>query len=154
MKLLTEHPEQKARLIERPERLGWAVNEFIRLVSPVIYMRRTAARETEIGGQRIGEGEKVVLFYGAANRDPAIFPEPDRLDVERANADKHIAFGFGPHVCLGKRVAQMQLEAVYAQLLRRFPDMRYVGGIDVAPNNFVYAIRKLPVAFTPERKAA
>jgi cytochrome P450 len=154
MKLLTEFPDQQAKLVARPELIGGAVNEFIRMVSPVIYMRRTAARDVEIGGQRIGEGEKVVMFYGAANRDPAMFPDPDRLDVERGNADRHIAFGFGPHVCVGKRVAQMQLEAVYSQLLRRFPDMRYTGGIDVAPNNFVYAIRKLPVAFTPERKAA
>jgi cytochrome P450 len=154
MKLLTEFPDEKAKLIRSPGLLAGAVNEFIRMVSPVIYMRRTATCEVEVGGQKIGEGEKVVMFYGAANRDPAMFPEPDRLDVERANADKHIAFGFGPHVCIGKRVAQMQLEAVYDQLLRRFPDMRYVGGMDVAPSNFVYAIRKLPVAFTPERKAA
>ena len=71
--------------------------------------------------------------------------------MTRANADKHIAFGFGPHVCIGKRVAQMQLEAVYDQILTRFPDMHYAGeGMDVAANNFVYAIRKLPVAFTPE----
>jgi hypothetical protein len=154
MKLLTEFPDQKAKLIADRSLLPGAVNEFIRMVSPVIYMRRTATRDTEIGGQRIGEGEKVVMWYAAANRDPSVFPDPDRLDIERANADKHIAFGFGPHVCIGKRVAQMQLEAVYDQLLTRFPDMHYVGGIDVAPNNFVFAIRKLPVAFTPERKAA
>ena len=94
------------------------------------------------------------MWYAAANRDPSVFPDPDTLDIQRANADKHIAFGFGPHVCIGKRVAQMQLEAVYDQLLTRFPDMRYAGGVDIAPNNFVFAIRKLPVEFTPERKAA
>jgi cytochrome P450 len=154
MKLLTEFPDQKARLIADRSLLPGAVNEFIRMVSPVIYMRRTATRDTEIGGQKIGEGEKVVMWYAAANRDPEVFPDPDRLDVTRANADKHIAFGFGPHVCIGKRVAQMQLEAVYDQLLTRFPDMRYAGGVDIAPNNFVFAIRKLPVTFTPERKAA
>jgi len=154
MKLLTEFPEQKAKLIADRSLLPGAVNEFIRMVSPVIYMRRTAAKDTEIGGQKIGEGEKVVMWYAAANRDPAVFDNPDQLDIERANADKHIAFGFGPHVCIGKRVAQMQLEAVYDQLLTRFPDMRYAGGVDIAPNNFVFAIRKLPVEFTPERAAA
>jgi cytochrome P450 len=154
MKLLTEFPDQKAKLIADRSLLPGAVNEFIRMVSPVIYMRRTATRDTEIGGQRIGEGEKIVMFYAAANRDPTVFADPDRLDIERANADKHVAFGFGPHVCIGKRVAQMQLETVYDELLTRFPDMRYTGGVDIAPNNFVFAIRKLPVAFTPEQKAA
>jgi cytochrome P450 len=151
MKLLTDFPDQKARLMADRSLLPNTVNEFIRMISPVIYMRRTATRDAEVGGQQIGAGEKVVMYYGAANRDPAVFADPDRLDVGRANADKHIAFGFGPHVCIGKRVAQMQLEAVYDQLLTRFPDMHYDGaGIDVAANNFVYAIRKLPVTFTPE----
>jgi cytochrome P450 len=147
MKLLTEFPDQKAKLIANPGLMGGAVNEFIRMVSPVIYMRRTATRDVVVGGQPIGEGEKVVMYYPAANRDPAMFADPDRLDVTRANADKHIAFGFGPHVCIGKQVARMQLDEVYTQLLARFPDMTYTGGIDVAANNFVFAIRKLPVAF-------
>ena len=76
-----------------------------------------------------------------------MFENPDQLDITRANADKHIAFGFGPHVCIGKQVARLQLEEVYTQLLARVPDMRYAGGIDVAPNNFVFAIRKLPVVW-------
>ena len=155
MKLLTDFPEQKARLIADRSLLPGAINEFIRMISPVLYMRRTANRDTQIGDQKISEGEKVVMWYTAANRDPAVFADPDRLDITRPNADKNIAFGYGPHVCIGKRVAQMQLEAVYDALLTRFPDIRYAGeGIDVAPNNFVYAIRKLPVVFTPERRAA
>lgn len=154
LKLLTEFPDQKAKLIARPELMRGAADEFIRMVSPVIYMRRTATRETELAGQRIGEGEKVIMYYGAANRDETVFADPDRLDVERANADRHIAFGYGPHVCLGKRVAQLQLESVYTRLLKRFPDIAWTGTIDIAPNNFVHAIRSLPVRFTPERKAA
>lgn len=152
MKLLTEFPDQKAKLIARPELLGGAVDEFIRMISPVIYMRRTATRDVEIDGQQIAEGEKVIMYYGSANRDAAVFPDPDRLDVERPNADKHIAFGYGPHTCIGKRVAQLQLEAVYRQLLARFPDIHQSGPIDVAANNFVYAIRSLPVTFTPETR--
>jgi len=151
MRLLTEFPDEKARLIADPGLLPGAVNEFIRMVSPVIYMRRTATRDAQIAGQTIAEGEKVIMYYGAANRDESLFPEPDRLDVTRANADRHIAFGYGPHVCIGKRVAQIQLEEAYRQILARFPDMRWTGEIDIAPNNFVHAIRKLGVSFTPEQ---
>jgi cytochrome P450 len=149
MSLLTQFPDQRAKLIAKPELMAGAVNEIIRMVSPVIYMRRTATRDVEINGQKIAEGEKVLMYFGAANRDERVFADPDRFDVERANADKHIAFGYGPHTCIGKRVAQIQLEAVYRQLLARFPDMRQSGPMEVAPNNFVYAIRKLPVTFTP-----
>ena len=149
VKLMTEFPDQKARLAADLSLLPNAVNEFIRMVSPVIYMRRTATADVTVRGQKISEGEKVVMYYGAANRDPEVFTGPDRLDLGRANADKHIAFGFGPHVCIGKRVAQMQLECVWEALLERLPDIRYAGGIDIAPNNFVFAIKSLPVEFTP-----
>jgi cytochrome P450 len=148
MKLLTEFPEQKRLLLERPDLTANAANEFIRMVSPVIYMRRTAAQEVEIAGQRIAEGEKVVMWYGAANRDAAMFEEPDALKVDRANADKHIAFGYGPHVCLGKRVAQIQLEEAYRQILARFPKAEWTGEIEIAPNNFVHAISRLGVRLT------
>jgi cytochrome P450 len=154
MKLLTEFPDQKRALMADMSLLPNAVDELIRMVSPVIYMRRTATADAEVGGQKIAEGEKVIMYFSAANRDPSVFPDPDRLDIRRANAAKNIAFGFGPHVCIGKRVAQLQLEEVYRQLLTRLPDIEYAGGIDVAPNNFVHAIRKLPVRFTPERRAS
>jgi hypothetical protein len=149
MGLLTDFPDEKAKLVARPELLSGAVNEFIRMVSPVIYMRRTAAAAVEIAGQQIAEGEKVIMYYGAANRDPEVFAEPDRLDVTRINADKHVAFGYGPHTCIGKRVAQIQLETVYRQMLARFPDIHQAGPSEAAPNNFVYAIKSMPVEFTP-----
>jgi hypothetical protein len=149
MGLLTDFPDEKAKLIARPELLGAAVNEFIRMISPVIYMRRTATTAAEIAGQKIAAGEKVIMYFGSANRDDAVFADPNRLDVERANADKHIAFGYGPHTCIGKRVAQIQLEAVYRQLLARLPDIHQAGPSEVSPNNFVYAIKSMPVAFTP-----
>ncbi len=149
LKLLTDFPLEKQKLIANPALIPGAVNEFIRLISPVIYMRRTATRNVQISGQKIAEGEKVIMYYGAANRDASVFADPDRLDVERVNADKHIAFGYGPHTCVGKRVAQLQLEAVYRQLLARFPDMHQSGPMKIAANNFVYAIQSLPVEFTP-----
>ncbi|MDB5431564.1 MAG: cytochrome [Caulobacter sp.] len=146
MKLLTEFPDQKARLVADPSLLGGAVSEFIRMVTPVIYMRRTATTDTEIAGQRIAEGEKVIMWYGSGNRDETVFENAAQLDVTRANADKHIAFGYGPHVCIGKRVAQIQLEEAYRQILARFPNIQWTGDIDIAPNNFVHAIRSLGVS--------
>jgi cytochrome P450 len=145
VKLLTEFPEQRRLLAAKPDLLANAANEFIRMVSPVIYMRRTATTDTMLAGQQIAEGEKVIMYYGAANRDPAIFADPDRLDVARPNADRHLAFGFGPHVCLGKRVAQIQIEEATRQILQKHPAMCWTGEIEIAPNNFVHAIRRLPV---------
>jgi len=154
MRLLTDNPQQKQMLLDDMSLLPGAVHEFIRMVSPVIHMRRTAKEDAEIRGQKIGAGEKVVLWYGAANRDPEMFENPNALDITRANANKHLAFGFGPHVCLGKNVANMQLEAAYKQILTRFPDMRATAEPQIAPNNFVLAIQKLPVAFTKESAKA
>lgn len=154
MRLFTEHPDQKALLMDRPELLPNAVHEVTRLISPVIYMRRTATTDVEVAGQRIAEGEKVVMYYGAANRDAAVFPDPDRFDIARANAERNIAFGHGPHICIGRLAAQLQLEESYRRIFARFPDMRWSGDYDIAPNNFVHAIRRLEVEFTPERKAA
>ena len=145
MKLLTEFPDQKRKLIAQPDLMGNAADEFIRMVSPVIYMRRTAMQDVDVAGQKIAEGEKVVMWYGAANRDSAMFDAPDELRVDRDNASKHIAFGYGPHVCLGKRVAQIQLEEAYRQILARFPKAEWTGDIDIAPNNFVHAISRLGV---------
>ncbi len=147
MGLLTDFPDQKAKLIADPSLMGNATNEFIRMISPVIYMRRTATQDVEVAGQRIAEGEKVIMYYGSANRDASVFPDPDRLDVTRSNADKHIAFGYGPHTCVGKQVARIQLEQVYRQLLTRFPNIHRSGEMKVSPNNFVYAINSMPVSW-------
>ncbi len=153
MKLFTENPGEKARLQADGGLLTNAVHEITRMVSPVIYMRRTATADTEVEGQKIAEGEKVIMYYGAANRDPAIFADPDRFDIGRANAEKNIAFGHGPHICIGRMTAQLQLEEAYRQIFARFPDIRWTGDMDIAPNNFVHAVRRLEVEFTPERAA-
>lgn len=153
MRLFTENPDQKARLMAEPALLPNAVHEITRLVSPVIYMRRTATEDAEIAGQRIAAGEKVIMYYGAANRDEEVFPDPDRFDIARPNADRNIAFGYGPHICIGRLAAQLQLEESYRRIFARFPDMRWSGDCDIAPNNFVHAIRRLEVEFTPGRAA-
>ena len=145
MRLLTQFPEQKQKLLDDPSKIGNMVSEAIRMVSPVIYMRRTATQDTEIRGQKIANGEKLVMFYGAANRDPEIFSNPNVFDIERPNAKDHIAFGLGPHVCLGKRIAQMQMEVAYEQLLQRFPNIQWTGKQSISANNFVSAISRLEV---------
>ena len=151
MKLFTEHPDQREKLKGDMSLLPNAVHEITRMISPVIYMKRIATGDVEIGGQRIAEGEKVIMWYGAANRDARVFADPDRFDIARANAEKNIAFGYGPHICIGRLAAQVQLEESYRQIFQRFPDMRMDGDYDVAPNNFVHGIRRLEVAFTPEK---
>lgn len=145
MKLLTEHMDQRQKLIANPDLFPNFVHEAIRMVSPVTYMRRTVAKPAELGGQKLAEGEKVVMYYAAANRDPKKFENPDTFDIERANAKEHLSFGQGPHVCLGQRVANMQLESAYRQMLRRFPDIKWTGESTLAPNNFVHAISSLMV---------
>ena len=116
------------------------------MVSPVIYMRRTATRDVVIRDQKIAAGEKVVMYYGAANRDPAVFENPDSFDISRSNAEDHLAFGIGPHVCLGKRIAILQLETSLSRLMTRFPDIHVSGKVEMAPNNFVHAISRLDVS--------
>jgi len=139
MKILTQFPEQKAKVIANPDLIPNMVHEGVRMVSPVMYMRRTATSDTEISGQKIAAGEKVIMYYGAANRDPAVFENPDIFDVERANAKDHIAFGTGPHVCLGQRVANMQIESAYRQILTRFPNITWTGEEEILPNGFTLA---------------
>lgn len=151
IKLLTEFPDQKELLLANMELLPNFVQESIRMISPVIHMRRTTTQEATIGKQKIGPGEKIIMWYGAANRDPAIFDRPNDFNIQRPNADKHLAFGIGRHTCLGKPIALMQLQEAYSQILQRFPDMRYDGEWKVAPNNFVHAIQEMPVSFTAEK---
>ena len=145
IKLLTENPDQKEKLLKNKDLMPNFLQECIRMVSPVMHMRRTSTCETQIGEQRIGKGEKIIMWYGAANRDPSVFMNPNQFDIERENADKHLAFGIGRHTCIGKPVALMQLEEAYKQILSRFPDIHMNGEWKVAPNNFVHAIQEMPV---------
>ena len=150
IKLLHENQTQKDLLMQNQDLIPNFINETVRCVSPVIHMRRTTLEETEINGQRIGAHEKVALWYGAANRDPAIFENPDEFNILRNNADKHLAFGIGRHTCLGKPVALMQLQEFYSQFLSRFQDFEMNGEWKVAPNNFVHAIQEMPIKFSPK----
>ena len=145
MRLLTQFPDQKKKILENPELIPDLLQESLRLTSPVMHMRRTATEDTEIGGQKIARGEKVVLWYGAANRDPSVFPDPDRMDLTRENVARHLAFGYGPHTCLGNRVALMQMRIAYTKILERFPNIEWTGKQTIAPNYFVHAVSSLMV---------
>jgi len=145
IKLMTEWPDQRAMVLDDPSRIPQMSEEALRMVSPVKHMRRTALEDLELNGQKIAKDEKVVMWYGAGNRDPNVFPNPDVFDMTRDNVDKHIAFGHGVHKCLGSRVAQMQLRVAYEHIFDRFPNIEFTGDIKYGPNALVHAISKLKV---------
>ncbi len=151
MNLLSENQDQKELVLNDRSLIPNMVHESIRVANPVTYMRRTTKVDTQIGEQKIGPNEKISLWYGAANRDPDIFENPDKYDIRRENAKKHLSFGYGRHLCLGKHTANMQLEVVYEKIFERFPDMTQSGDIVYTPNNFVNAIQELPVSFSPKK---
>jgi cytochrome P450 len=145
LRLMTQFPEQRAMVLEDPSLIPRMSDEALRMISPVIHMRRTATADTELVGQKIAKDEKVVLWYGAGNRDPDVFPDPDQFDMHRPNVQKHVAFGHGVHKCLGFRVARMQLEVAYERIFERFPDITWTGKQKIAPNALVHAISSLEV---------
>lgn len=149
MLALSEHPEQRARLVESPALLPSAVEEILRWVTPVMQFRRTATRDVELGGQSIKAGDKVVMYYSSANRDQAVFGESaDVFDIGRS-PNPHVAFGFGPHFCLGASLARVEMRAMFGELLRRLPDIEVSGPVERLRSNFINGIKHLPVSFTP-----
>ncbi len=150
MLALFENPDERRRLQSDLDRmLPSAVEEMLRYCSPVIYMRRTAVRDTELRGKKIRAGDKVVIYYGSANRDEAIFPDPDRFDVGRAPND-HIAFGGGgTHFCLGAHIARIEIQVMLHEILVRLPDIAPAGPAEWLPSNFISGPRRLPVRFAP-----
>ena len=143
---LFEHPQAMAELTADPSLMPTAVEELLRWVAPIIYMARTATKNVEIGGQMIPEGDKVVMFYPSANRDPEVFANPTLFDIRR-NPNEHLTFGFGRHRCLGNDLARIELRAVLSEILRRFPNIRPAGQPSRLRSNFVGGIKYLPVDF-------
>lgn len=150
---LIEHPGERARLQADPALLPTAVEEMLRWVTPVNVFQRTAQRDVELGGHSIREGDKVVLFYASANRDEEIFPDAHRFDVGRA-PNEHLAFGIGPHFCLGANLARLEIRIMFEELLRRLPDIELAGPVERLRSNFINGIKRMPVRFTPERARA
>jgi cytochrome P450 len=148
MLTLMDHPEQLQLLQDEPERIPVAVEEILRWATPVLHFRRTATRDTELRGQRIAAGDKVVTWYIGANRDPEMFPEPDRFDVTRAPND-HVTFGpGGPHFCLGAHLARLETKVLFQELLPRIDAIEVAGQVERIRSNFVNGIKRMPVAIT------
>lgn len=145
VRLLTEFADQRAMVLDDPSLVPRMSEEALRMVSPVIHMRRTALEDTELNGQKISKDEKLVLWYGAANRDPSIFPDPNTFNMHRDNVEKHLAFGHGVHKCLGSRIAKMQLRLAFERILDRFPDIHWTGKQTISPNSLVHAISSMKV---------
>jgi cytochrome P450 len=146
--LLTEHPDQRDLLLADFEgRIGPAVDEIVRYVSPVIWMRRTLTGDTVMNGHAYRENDKVLLFYQAANRDEAVFDDPDRFDITRS-PNPHVGFGSaGPHFCLGAHLARREISAILRELLTRVPDIRAAGEPDYLLSSFINGIKHLPCEF-------
>ncbi len=149
MQLLIENPGERQKLLLDPALLPSAVEEMVRLVSPVHSFGRTALRDTELRGQKIRKGEQVLLLYPSANRDAAEFQDPDAFRIERN--PHHLGFGIGSHFCLGANLARMELRVVFEELLRRLPDMEYAdGGPRLVPSSLVRTCAEMRVRYTPE----
>src|SRR5262249_8952587 len=130
-----------------------AVEEMLRYVSPVVYMRRTATRDTVLGGKQVRAGDKVVMYYGSANRDEQVFNDPDSFDIGRT-PNEHIAFGGGrTHFCLGARLAGIETQVMLSEILTRLPDTAGAGAPEWLPSTFISGPRRLPVRFSPGRAA-
>jgi cytochrome P450 len=155
--ILSAHPEQRDRLLANYEELApTAIEEILRYASPVIHMRRTVTRDgitlTDDDGQVIhtfNAGDKVVVWYPAANRDPAVFEDPERFDIGR-KPNNHIAFGGpGPHFCLGAHLARLELNVAFEMLYARYPDITAAGEPVMLRSNFVNGIKHLKATYTP-----
>ena len=150
MLALIEHPEARARLVVEPALIPSAVEEMLRFVTPVMHFRRTATRATEIRGQRIEAGDKLVMYYVSANRDEEVFTDPDSFDVTRSPND-HLTFGVGEHFCLGASLARLEIRVMFEEILKRLPDIELAGPVRRLRSNFINGFKEIPVRFTPEK---
>ncbi len=142
---LTDNPKEREKLLKDPSLISNATDEMLRWVTSVIYFRRTATKDTNIRGQDIKAGDKVVMWYGSANRDEDIFEDGHLFRVDRENAKKHLAFGAGEHLCLGNRLGHMQIRILFEELLDRFPNIHSTSDPVRIPSNFLAGISELKV---------
>ncbi|MGO9154776.1 cytochrome P450 [Mycobacterium sp.] len=147
---LIERPELRKALIDRPDLMKHATEEFLRHSTPSLGLARTVSRDCEFHGQRLNAGDRAILMWAAANRDPAVFENPDEIDFSRPNSHRHMAFGVGIHRCLGSHLARMMFQEMVQEILERLPDFALNG----TPVRFedageVHALRSLPIKFTP-----
>jgi pimeloyl-[acyl-carrier protein] synthase len=153
MLALLRHPEQLRRLRDDPSLIESAVEELLRYDSPVQMSSRVLLQDVEVGGHTIHKGEVAVVIFGAANRDPEQFPDPDRLDLGRPN-NRHLSFGYGVHFCLGASLARVEGQVAINALLRRMPEVRLLtGNVEWRPTVTLRGLKTLPVAFTVAAQA-
>jgi cytochrome P450 len=146
MLALLEHPDQLTRLRDDRSLVPTAIDEMLRWVTPVTQFRRTATRDTELGGQSIATGEKVVVYYASANRDAAVFDRPGTFDVARTPND-HLTFGVGAHFCLGTGLARLQMSALFGQVLDHLDDVELAGDVVRLRSNFQNGLKRLPISY-------
>ncbi|MBT5153269.1 MAG: cytochrome P450 [Gammaproteobacteria bacterium] len=142
---LNKYPDQYQKLRENPDLIPNMVAEIVRWQTPVIHMRRTALADIELGGKKIKEGDKVVMWYLSGNRDESVFEDPEKFIIDRTNARAHVAFGFGVHRCMGNRLAEMQLCVLWEEIMKRYDRVEIVGDVERLPNNFIRGIKDVPV---------
>jgi cytochrome P450 len=152
LRAFTDFPEQREWLMEDFEgRISTAIDEFVRYSSPVMTFRRTAVEDTELGGQQIRAGDKVVMFYSSGNRDGDVFVDPEKFDLSR-DPNPHVGFGGGGrHMCLGNQLAKSMLRAMWRELLTRVPDIHATSEPKLLGTNFIRGVKAMDAAFTPER---
>ena len=152
MLALIENPEERAKLVANPDLVPVATEEILRWVTPVVGFRRTVTQDCELRGQKLHPGDRVLMLYQSANRDEDEFEEPNRFRVDR-NPNYHLAFGVGPHFCLGANLARAEIRGLFRELLRRLPDIELAPGTAPirVPSPLVRAIGSMPVVFPPER---
>ena len=148
MRLLAENPDQLALLRRKPDLIPNAVEELIRISSPVRHFMRTAQDDTEVAGEPIAKGEWLMLSYAAANLDPRTFQDPLRFDVAREVADQHMAFGYGIHYCLGAHLARLEMATLFGHLLPRLESVELAGEVTTSTATFVSGIKSLPIRYT------
>ena len=145
---LDKFPDQRKVFEQNPDVIPNAVQEMLRMQTPLAHMRRTCTEDTEVFGQTIKAGEKVVMWYLAANHEEEIFPEPHKLDLNRETAKRHIAFGYGIHRCVGARLAELQLRILLEEMHARRMRVHVAGDVERVRANFVHGFRKLEVEIT------
>jgi cytochrome P450 len=154
MLALLEHPEQLQALRDDPALIPPAVEEILRWTSVVNYFVRTATRDTEIAGQPIAEGEKVMMWYTSASRDEAIFDRPDRFDIRRGASDHKAFGGGGRHFCMGNSLARLVLTTLFEEVTRRMHDIELAGPVTRVPSSWTNSLTSLPIRFTPGAREA
>lgn len=145
---LIENPEQRAALVADPSLIPNAIEEMLRWWTPVRFFARVALRDTQVRGQTIKEGERVVMWYASANRDEDVFDDPFRFDITRS-PNEHLAFGIGEHYCLGASLARLELRIMVEQLMARMPDIELAGPVERLNSNFIAGIKHMPIRYTP-----